>query len=395
MMVTHSLTWRAVRSSNWWRGALLLYVVLLAGCYELEPGVAILDVGNSRIPLAMHGVWVAPDGNHFRVIDSKDGRIGQIYELEGTGSDRKIAAHHLFLVARADDHTYLVSGALGSISRQFVDVIKLDASSFLSTERRAKQHQRSTDEIIITIDDGFRENLLLKNHRMEQIPPNETRRDSFTIGNGWGIRGDVSLQSMKAFVLDAMKANLLEIKGAWSRSGRARGSLATAQQASWSAQDWARFEALRTQFETTESLRQQRIDELLASTLLSDDAMRQLEDLVKGNGKVPQLESIGNAVRYVEYLSRVGGNKAFGDTSDAQAKLEEIRLIARTRDAALGHEASQLWLGQHHEALASKEGLNALNSALRWYELAASSGNTDGIKGAKRVLGKLSGLARH
>lgn len=394
MMVAHRLTWRAVRSSNWWRGALLLYVVLLAGCYELEPGVAILDVGNSRIPLAMHGVWVAPGGNHIRVIESKDGRVGQIYELEGTGSDRKIAAHRLFLAARADDHTYLVSGALGSISRQFVDVIKLDGSAFVSTERRAKQDQRSTDEIIITIDDGFRENLLLKNHRMEQIPPNETRRDSFTIGNGWGIRGDVSLQSIKAFVLDAMNANLFEIKGTWSRSGRARGSLATAQQSSWSAQDWAKFEALRTQFETTERLRQQRIDELLASTLLSDDAKRQLEALVKENVNVPQLESVGNAVRYAEFLRRVGGNQAFGDTSDAQAKLEEMLLIARTRDAALGHEASQLWLGQHHEALASKEGLNALNSALRWYELAASSGNTDGIEGAKRVLGKLSGLAR-
>jgi hypothetical protein len=383
MTVAHRLTWRAVRSSNWWRGALLLYVVLLAGCYELEPGVAILDVGNSRIPLAVHGVWAEPgkENESLMVVESKDGRVGHVYEIEGAGSARKIKAHWLFLVARAGERLYLIGRTFEKgISPQYIVPVKFDGRSIERLHRWSRPDFEPTAEAAMERESVAAQRFGLRTGKYREV--------------GWlgsqdnSVLGNVSLSSMKEFVIAAASEGLYNISSVFNRLQRPFASSFGAKQLKvWSARDWEQFEALRAQQELAAAKLRMRVEKLLNGPVSNDAAKQALQD---GNAEL-LLASVDGSLLVLELHRRISALDAKG--IDAE-ELKSLELMARSNAAAFGHTESQLWLGRQFETLASSAGLNALNSALRWYELAASSGNADGVDGAKRVLGKLSGLAR-
>lgn len=381
MKVAHRLTWRALRSSNWWRGALLLYVVLLAGCYELEPGVAILDVGNSRIPLAVHGVWAKPgkENESVMVVESKDGRVGHAYEIEGAGSARKIKAHWLFLMARAGDGLYLIGKTFEKgIAPQYIVPVKFDSRSIEQLNRWSRPDFEPTEEAAMERESVVAQRFGLRTGKYREV--------------GWlgrqdhSVLGNATLSSMKEFVVAAASQGLYNFSSAFNRLQKPFASSFGAKQLTvWSTRDWEQFEALRAQRELAADKLRVRVEKLLNGRTSNDAAKQALRDV----DDELLLASVDGALLVLELHRRISAAKGLN-----AEELKSLELMARSNSAAFGHTESQLWLGQHHEAMASSEGLNALNSALRWYELAASSGNTDGIAGAKRVLGKLSGLAR-
>lgn len=358
LLPSFALAWHGFRM-----GIAALALTVLAGCFITDSEVVLLDAGNSRIPLAAHGVWSERGKpGSFRVIDSPDGRIGRLYTMRSTPGEPDHQAQSLFLMAPVGRHEYMMVQTSGGAS------IRKDGTF------------EGGSELLILIVRIERNVFTLLQPR--QNPGDDTQLAALAnqrglLLKGGVIQGSVNLGSFQNFAADALRAGLLE---------PARDPVLTPHDRQhWHAADWQRFETLRRQLEHATAAQQRDIEEALREPA-SERTRERLDALVALPDKRRPLMADPEGMLLLTQAWRHMGVAANADA------LDRLERYNRLQAATYGHVPSQLWVGRHYETR-GKQPLDDLNSALRWYELAAATGNAEAAVAMDRVRGRLAGMA--